>query len=423
MRKVIAWLLIATMLAGSMTACAGKGGLAETVPTSTKPTLTELAEDTDVLIGHEDTYWVAESCQLSGEEGENTPQALDPNEWTMDLLIWVDGTARFRDIHEGICLMDDSCRNLTWERGTEGEFLFYSVLYPEPILRGTFQKGILTLKYWESTVTMKREALPQTVGQQYAPAELAGTWLMVSGETEGYEWEAMPAEFSSIVFKVTAYDGPLVMSADMEERDYFGHMRYCDYGLATEVLPEPLYEGCENEAWVVRIGEKSPKDENGYPTQTELYATLLGEDTLMLQRYYTLDGCPAVSHQIYWRLPDLVSWMEPESMKLDYSNWVCTGYEGETGELPQLDGLSIVLSPDHTCNITFGDGSSQKGTWDLGSGGVVRLCGAEDYDDPFWFGGAISGYWVDTAEGSVETYQMALYYKGGIIKLALNSYG
>ncbi len=422
MRKIIAWLL-AAVLAGSMTACADKGGPIETVPTGTKPTLTEPTGNEEVSIGHEDTYWVAESCQLSGEEGENTPQTLDPDEWTMDLLIRVDGTARYRDIHEGICLMDDSCRNLTWERSAEGEFLFYSVLYPEPILRGIYEKGILTLKYWESTVTMRQESLPQTVGQQYAPAELAGTWLMVSGETEGYEWEAMPAELSSLVFKVTAYDGPLVMSADMEERDYFGHMLGCGYGLATEVLPEPLYEGCANEAWAVRIGEESPRDENGFPTQTEFYATLLGEDTLMLQRYYTMDGYPAVSHQIYWRLTDLVSWMEPDSMKLDYANWVCTGYEGESGEFPELEGLSVVLCPDHTCNVTFGDGSSQEGTWELGAGGVVRLCGAEDYDDPFWFGGAISGYWVDTVEGSVETYQMALYYKGGIMKLTLNSYG
>ena len=83
----------------------------------------------------------------------------------------------------------------------------------------------------------------------------------------------------------------------------------------------------------------------------------------------------------------------------------------------------MVLGPEQTCYVSFGDGNTQRGTWTLGNGGVLLMQGAEDYDDPFWFGGVISGYWVETADGPVETYQMALYYKKGIIKLALSSYG
>lgn len=416
MRKWIALLLV-LLLTGGMTACASQQG-----PVSTAPTGTETTEDRYVPIGNEDTYWVAKSYRSDDGEGEKV-QNLDPKQWAMDLLVRVDGTACFRDIHEGICLMDDSCLELIWERTGEGDFLFYCVLYPQPILRGSYDGGVLSLEYWEATLEMEQKPIPQTAGQRHAPAELAGTWVMVSGETEGYVWEAMPAELSSLVFKMTAYDGPLVMTADMEERDYFGNMRYCDYGLATQVLSEPLYEGCENEAWCIRIGEASPKDENGFPTQTEYYATLLSGDTLLLQRYYTMDGYPAISHQTYRRFSDLVSWMEPDSMKLDHANWVCTGYEGASGEPPELAGFSVVLSPDHTCYVSFGDGNTQRGTWALGNGGVLLMQGAEDYDDPFWFGGVISGYWVETADGPVETYQMALYYKEGIIKLALNSYG
>ena len=269
--------------------------------------------------------------------------------------------------------------------------------------------------------------MPQTIGQMYTPAELMGTWLMVSGETEGWQWEAMPNQLSSIVFKVTSYDGPLILSADIEERDYYGNIMYSSYAQVTQVLRQPLYEGCENETWSVRIGDPSALDANGYPVETEFYATLLNDNTLLLQQYYTMDGYPAVSHQTYWRLPDLVSWMSYESMDLEYSNWVCTGYENHLGEelpLPaELEGFSVILDTDQTCYIRCGDSGVQKGTWMLENGGVLLMRGEENDEAPFWFSGVITGYWVDTTEGSIETYQLVLYHNGGLIKLSLNSYG
>lgn len=428
MRKLVTWLLVIAMIAGAMTACGSKEKTGRT-SSAGKNTLKDIVnpEDTDVPIGHEDTYWVAEAYYGEDEEGVEGPHTIESETWALDLLIRVDGTACFRDIHEGILLMDDSYLDLMWERTPEGEFLFYSVLYPEPVLRGVCENGILSLEYWGVVLTMRQETMPQTIGQMYAPAELAGTWLMVSGETEGWQWEAMPNQLSSIVFEVTSYDGPLILRADIEERDYYGDMIYSGYAQTVEVLQEPLYEGCENEAWSVRIGEASALDANGYPIDTEFYATLLGDNKLLLQRYYTLDGYPAVSYQTYLRLPDLVSWMSSESMCLDFSNWVCTGYEDASGEeLPipsELDGLSIILSEDQICYIYYGNGDVCEGTWTLGNGGVLLMRGAETLEEPFWFGGAISGYWVDTTDGPKETYQMALYCSGGILKLSLNSYG
>lgn len=436
MRKMLMWLLVFALGAGLLTGCSPKDVPAATQPsdTQTEQTTSNLTETQEPLqqenlLGHEDTYWVATQWQGADGGGAESaePQTLPTENWNLDLTVWVDGTARFRDIHEGILLMDESCLNLTWERTPEGEFLFYSMLYPEPVLRGVCWEDTLFLDYWGTKLTMKREEMPTTIGQLHTPAELAGTWLLVSGETEGWQWEAMPGELSSIVFQVTAYDGPLVLSADVEERDYYGNLQYSGCGQWVEILQEPLYEGCVNDAWSIRIGEAAPLDENGWPTQMELYATLTGDNTLLLQRCYTLDGYPAVSYQTYQRFPDLVGWMSHDSMNLDYSNWVITGYEDFSGrELPlpdEMEDFSIVLCPGGACYVYYGDGSAQAGTWLLENGGVLLLRGDENLDEPFWFGGVISGYWVETGEASLETYQMTLYCNGGILKLSMTSYG
>lgn len=380
----------------------------------------------DVPVGNEDTYWVAETYFSEDEENADGPVAMDPALWSVDLWIGVNGTAYMRDVHNGISLMDDSCRNLTWERTPEGEFLFYSVLYADPILRADYDQGVLTVQYWSTTLYMKQQPAPQTAGQKYLPAELAGTWLMVGGETEGYQWEAMPGKLASLVFRVNADDaGELELVANREELDYYCNLEQSEYNLKTEILNEPLHDGCANEAWCIRVGEASPVDANGDPLQTETYATLLDHNTLLVQEYYTLDGAPAVSHQTYKRFTDLVSWMQPDSMNLDYSNWVCTGFESLFGEdLPQnLENLSVALSPDGKCYVQFADGTTQEGTWAMGTGGAVMLRGDEEAEDPFWFGGVISGYWVETADGPVAHYQMGLCYGGGILKLNLSAYG
>lgn len=433
MRKLLIWLMTIIMTMSLLTGCGSSDPSAsddrDDRTQQTKPDRTNNGDELpqDDAIGHVDTYWVASEWYGDDGEGMEGTQSLPTDMWFLDLIVRADGTARFRDIREGILLMDDSCLNLAWERTEVGEFLFYSVLYAEPILRGVCENGILSLQYWGVTLTMQQERLPQTVGQRYAPAELTGTWVLVSGETEGYQWDAMPNELCSIVFKVVSYEEVLTMTGDIEERDYYGNMMDSVYAQTVEVLQEPLYEGCENETWSVRIGAASAKDANGYPIDTEYFATLLSEDELLMQRYYTLDGAPAVSYQTYLRLPDLVSWMDSEFMRLEYSNWVCTGYEDLSGEeLPfpaELEDLSIILSENQVCHMDYGDGNSCKGTWMLGKGGVLLMRGEETEEDPFWFGGVISGYWVETTSEYLESYQMALYYNGGILKLAMTSYG
>lgn len=429
MRKLWILLLVITIGANVLTGCSTKDPVLDSQPTAaqtkptqqqTEPTETDPQED---VIGQEDTYWIASAWH----DGDESPD-LPTEDWRPDLIIRVDGTARFRSILQGIYLADDSCLHLMWERTADGDYVFYSALYPEPILQGSCENGILTLNYWGTTLKLQQAPMPQTAGQLYAPAELAGTWLLVSGEIEGWQWEAMPNELSSLVFDVvTTDDESLTLSAYMEERNPYGELWYSRYDQAVELLQEPLYYDCENEEWSVRIGPVSPVDENGYPLETEFYATLVGEDLLLVQRYYTLDGAPAVSHQTYQRFTDLVSWMQPEDMRLNVSNWVCTGYEDPSGEeipLPsELAELSIILDSDQVCHFYYGDGNVQTGTWLLEKGGVLLLRGDETLDEPLWFGGVISGYWVDTEEGSMETYQMALYHNGNILKLQMTGYG
>lgn len=421
-------LLIAAIGMGCMTGCA-PAAPADTrppettqAPVPTQPPTQEPAQPAaENPIGTVDTYWTAVSC-FNGDTGEN--ETLLPGEWAMDLVVRGDGTARFRDIQENISLSDDSLLDLNWEQTAEGEYVFYSALRSEPVLRGSWEEGVLSLEYYGLQLAMEQRELPQTAGQVYTPAELRGTWLKMSGETEGWEWEAMPGELSSIVFDTT-YDGErMMLIADMEERDYYENLTYSACGQEVTVLEEPLYEGCGNEAWCVRIGPASPVDENGFPLETEVYATLLDYNTLQVQHYYTMDGYPAVSHQTYWRFPEVVSWTSPEYMELDYTNWVCnayTNFQREDRYPPaEMEGFSVILNPDGICLVCYGDGTCIQGTWTLYTGGVLLLRGSED---EYWFGGTITHYCQVVDYESCDVYQMSLYYDGGILRLSMDSCG
>lgn len=432
MRRFLALLAAAVIGAGCLGGCAPAAQPGRSEPTTlpgetTEPTVpvetAEVPAQTEPTAAEPrdlgDTYWVGTSWG-SEDTGE---EPFVPESWSVDLLVRADGTARFRDIHEGVSLTDDSLLDLAWTQDQDGFFVFFGQLLPELELRGRLENDRLTLDYYGLTVTMEEKPMPRTPGELAAPAELAGTWLMVSGETEGYVWEAMPARLDSVVFRVDSFDGPLMLAADVESRDRFGWMEEAEYRQRVTVLEEPLYPGCENEVWSVRIGEASPVDSNGCPLEPELYATLLDYNTMLVQTNYTFDGYPAVSYQTYWRFPSIVSWMSPEAMELELTNWTCREYrdpDGVWGPVPEeLEKLELVLDTDGSCCL-FPDGQTPvMGTWTIGTGGVLLLDGGDD----FWFGGAVSGWYRETEAGGGTVYEMTLYYAGGLLRLQVSSYG
>ena len=428
MRKFGACLLAVAIVLGCLAGCNGsvqpidtEPSISPTSPTKeTEPSKIEPAPTIKELefVTDKDSYWVAETYCSEEVDG-----ALDPEMWFMDLMVYADGTARFRDIRETVCLMDDSYLDMTWEKAENGHFLFYSKIYSRPVLDGVYENGALLVEYMDMTLTMKQVAEENTVPNECLPAELAGTWLMVSGETEGQQWEAMPTTVSSLIFRVAAYEGPLELRADREDMDHYGTMNDAAHDQAVSILDTALYDGCGNHSWSIRIGPESPKDENGTPIEPEFYATLVDYNTLLLQRNYTMDGSPAVSYQTYWRFPEIVSWCAPEYITLDDSNWVCTGYVNSQGEdrspPEEMEAFAVTLNADQTCYLFFGD-TVIPGSWQIENGGVILLQSA---DEVFWFAGAMSTYSVETTYEVSDTYEMALYYNGGILRLHMTGYG
>lgn len=256
-------------------------------------------------------------------------------------------------------------------------------------------------------------------------------WWLVSGETEGWEWEAMPGQMESLVFREawTAESATLVV--DSEQRNYYGDLEESFCGKEITILEEPLYEGCENDAWSVRIGPVSPKDEKGCPTETEYYVTLLDQNTLLMQRYYALDGYPAVSYQKFYRILPQVSRWEIEAWELEGSYWECAWYRDadgvESSMSPGMKDFYLYLDMEQVCYLgQLLEGSEYytdtQGVWLFGNGGVLQLCGdgyesPEGYCPEFWYAGAVFGNVFETEDEFWESYEMYLYYNGGVICL------
>ena len=402
-------------------------------PEPTSPEQQEAASP----IGTEDTYWIAYEWYSESDEGAEGPFSMEPDEWMVDIIVRADGTARFRDIHDGIYLMDDADLDMTWEQMEDGEILFYNSHYLESVYEAEWKEDTITFDYRGIILTMEQADLPQGAGEQYHPAELVGTWLMVSGETEGWEWNAMPGRLESLVFKTASTAETVSLVADHENREYYGELRDSRYGQELIILNEPLYEGCGNEVWSVRIGPESPVDENGYLVETEFYVTMLERDTMLMQRYYTLDGYPAVSYQTFRRMPGSLTWWDVQIQELEDTSWVCTGYLTADGtELPMppyLKDFYLYFEANAECGVGRMNKDSDyytdtQGSWLLGNGGVLLLQ-SEGYDSPdgycpeFWYGGVVSGYTYETEDGFTEGYELYLHDGEGTLKLTLQGYG
>jgi hypothetical protein len=258
-------------------------------------------------------------------------------------------------------------------------------------------------------------------GALYAPAELMGVWLQTGSEVEGDVDETLPDRLISLVFRTDWEGDGKSLLASSETGDYSGFTsgnQYYDRALT--LLDEPIYEGCGNDVWSVRIGEESPLNQHGYPSGTDYYATLLDQNTLLLQQYYSFDNgeIPGVSYQTFKRfLPEAP--YELEASLLNGGDYQLVGYIDENGvrheKHPDYSDFRLHLNPNssyrfvatpHEAEEISGGGSY----WAFGTGGTLLL---RSHDDESCFAGAASYY-----DGMIDVPEIFLWDNaGGILCL------
>jgi len=370
----------------------------------------------------EDTYWTA--YELKDSFGV---EALPADYKWIDLILWADGSAQLREVQNELILGNDMMLHMTWK--LEGSSLgLYVEGFDEPYCEGTIDENGIALSYYGSTLYLKQDTIPKETGELLSPAQLTGTWVLTSGMVEGWEWDSRDEKEYGVLFFNTMWDeeiASLTLVADYESRTGWGQMRESFYDRELTLLEDPIYEGCGNEKWSVRIGPESPLNEHGYPEETDYYVTLLDENVLLLQRYYTFDGGPGVNYSYYKRILPTASVWELETAELEGGDWEFVSFTdvdgNESDNVPGLENLYIHLDVMGCCSVVWeepstGETISGDAKWILGSGGGLLIY--EGNPEEAWFSGGICMHNIETMEDSIYNLEMYLYYAGGVIKLA-----
>jgi len=380
-------------------------------------------EDSPATVLTGDSYWVL--YESEGDEREYVPESDD---LLTDLTLWADGTARIRDIQNDIWLVSDvDEQSMTWKQEEDGTLHLYTAYSgEEPYWSGVVTEEGIELSRFGGTFRFRQEPMPEG-GALYSPAELQGVWLQTGSEVEGYTEQSMPGRFGSLVIQPDWNGDEQVLLASSEQGSFSDYRAYGTYyDQMITVLDEPVYEGCGNDVWSARIGEEVPKNENGFPEAgtTEFYVTLLDQNTLLQQQYFSIDGGPAVAYQTYRRILPEVDW------GLEYSN--LEGGDFELACFTTEDGsrqdtppgisdfyLHLDVGGAQFFTVTFDDGSeySGGGHWTLGEGGTLLLFNEEKFDEwPFdkqidseWFAGA--------AQSFNRIPEVYLWLEGGVMRL------
>lgn len=427
MKKISKYLLLVTILL-LFTACGtDEPEVVDEIQTQNRALKAEITEpnlENDSLQG--DTYWSAYKIDEMG----NIRNLPDDSLW-IDLTLREDGTAQYRNVIKDFIFANRDFLNMTWKVDENQQIALYMHDDEEPWFTGKADGEEMTIQYFNDTIFLKKSEMPTSVGELYCPFQLGGVWLMESGENEGDEWNAQPGYSESMIFQVVWEEDGAHMVSLGESRDHTGELREGYEAVPLELMNEPLYNSCENEKWSVLVGARSELNEDGHPLEPEKYVTLLDEDTMLCQNYFTIDGGPGVSYQTFKRVSDSLQPWEYVVEDLEGGDYECIGYVDANGVEhaypPEMEKFSVHLDIAPYCSIswwdnTLDDRKTFDGIWVLGEGGVINLISEdyyfeEEFTETCWFAGALEQEFVGDWDHADYDLYMNLCYKGGIIKL------
>ena len=117
-------------------------------------------------------------------------------------------------------------------------------------------------------------------------ADLFGQWRMVSGETvtegepEVWSFTADEMEINRILTFHSSWDSEEPNGVDYYDEWHPGYLREAR-DMTADYQEIPVYEGCGNEAWRLRLSAAKPVYQNYM--EEEFYVTVLDADTLLFQ--------------------------------------------------------------------------------------------------------------------------------------------
>ena len=199
--------------------------------------------------------------------------------------------------YDGIDRIEHSYHNAEWELTHQDGYAVLTIDFQEfaGILRydllysPSYGDLYVAMDILQADMPIGWEPLYRHLSQPYShdPMDMAGTWELVWTEFEGYQEEAEPG--TATIEITTDYEGNYWISfADNTSPDENFT------GKELTVIYDELFYGCGNDEWMASVNHTGK-----YGTEYNL--ALLFNDTLLLQRYFELDGAPSVSYGCYRR--------------------------------------------------------------------------------------------------------------------------
>ena len=180
---------------------------------------------------------------------------------------------------------EKECAVLTIDFGEMAGVLRYNLLYEESygelyvsvdVVQENFIIGAEPLSRY-----MTKTSIPD-------PVEMVGTWELGWTEVEG---DIQGAEPGACIIEInSAASAGLLMSyisEEFPENNFYNELMTID--------ERQMHYDCGNDAWVADVDYVGPWD-------TTYAITLTGDDILIKQNYFLLDGAPAVSYEYFRRV-------------------------------------------------------------------------------------------------------------------------